>query len=293
MRFLDPATLQQIGSLPLRARAVVDGALAGLHRAPHHGSSIEFAEHKVYTPGDEIKHVDWKAFGKFDKYYVKRFESENELRGLLCVDTSGSMGYRGTRAQVTKLEYASTLAASLAWLLLAQRDKAGLVAFGERVRAYVPARATSAHLHELCGALEAQIAEGPTGVAAALDHVAEAAGRRALVVLLSDLFEDPALLARRLALLRARRHEVVVFQVLDPDEVSFPFEGLTFFEAMEGPDRRLLVDARAARATYLRELARHLARCAEACAEARVSHRVVTTDEPPGRVLVAFLGARA
>src|SRR4051794_19895596 len=151
-QYLDPVTLARLKNLELRARMVVEGALTGLHRSPHHGSSVEFAEHKEYTAGDEIKHIDWKAYGKFDKYYVKRFEEETELRAYLLCDSSGSMGYGGA-AGMSKLDYARTLASSLAYLLLRQQDQVGMVAFADRMRAFVPPRARSGHMANLLESL--------------------------------------------------------------------------------------------------------------------------------------------
>src|SRR5204863_9603633 len=147
MKYLDPTALSRLGTLTLKARTVVEGALSGLHKSPHHGASVEFAEHKEYSAGDEIKHIDWKAYGKFDKYYVKRFEEETELRAYLLIDTSASMGYRG--GGVSKLDYARYLAAGLAYLLLRQQDQVGMVAFGEKLKGYLPPRSRGGHLADL------------------------------------------------------------------------------------------------------------------------------------------------
>jgi uncharacterized protein (DUF58 family) len=294
MQFLDPVVLSKVGSLPLKARTIVEGALAGLHRSPHHGSSVEFAEHKEYSPGDELKHIDWKAYGKFDRFYVKRFEEETELTAWLVVDASGSMAYQG--AGLAKLEYAAYLGAALAYLLIRQQDRVGLLGFGGAGAPFVPPRARSTHLHDLHGQLEALLArggQGETGLAGALDRVAELARRRrSLVIVLSDMFDhSPAvpLLLRRLA---AQRHDVTVFQLLDKDEIDLPFEGLTQFESMED-DRRLLVDARSVRDEYLRALGDFLARTRTACAQARIEHHLVPTVQPLERTLLDFLSARA
>src|SRR4051794_5958936 len=170
-QYLDPVTLARLKNLELRARSVVEGALSGMHRSPHHGSSVEFAEHKEYSAGDEIKHIDWKAFGKFDKYYVKRYEEETELRAYLLCDSSGSMGY-GSGA-MSKLEYARTLSSSLAYLLLRQQDQVGLVAFADRLRAFVPPRARGGHMATLLEALGSVKAEGTTDLVRALAYLSE------------------------------------------------------------------------------------------------------------------------
>src|SRR2546421_12086907 len=235
---LDPVALAKLQNLELRARTVVEGALAGLHRSPHHGSSVEFAEHKEYSAGDEIKHIDWKAYGKFDKYYVKRFEEETELRAYLLLDCSASMGYAGAGA-VSKLEYARMLAASLAYLLLKQQDQVGMVAFGERLRGYLLPRARSGHLNDLLTALDGVEAQGRTDLPRALAYLSEVVQRRALVVLFSDLLGTGDEVRHLLRGLRARKHDVVVFHLLDKDELTLPFEGTTIFESMED-DQKLL-----------------------------------------------------
>jgi uncharacterized protein (DUF58 family) len=297
VQFLDPVALSKVGSLPLKARTIVEGALAGLHRSPHHGSSVEFAEHKEYSPGDEIKHIDWKAYGKFDRFYVKRFEEETELTAYLVVDASGSMAYKG--AGLAKLEYAAYMAAALAYLLIRQQDRVGLYAFGgdgDGAALHVPPRARSTHLHDLHAQLEGLLARGgagPTALAAALDRVAELSRRRrSLVIVLSDMFDaspDVPLLLKRLS---AQRHDVTVFQLLDRDEIELPFEGLTLFESMED-ERRLLADPRAIRDDYLKELKAFLERVRRACDEGRVEHHLVPTLQPLERTLLDFLAARA
>ena len=230
-QLLDPLALARLHNLELRARTVVEGALAGLHRSPHHGSSVEFAEHKEYAPGDEIKHIDWKAYGKFDKFYVKRFEEETELRAYLVLDSSASMDYRG--GGVSKLEYARMLAASLAYLLLRQQDQVGMVAFGEKLRGYVAPRARSGHLSDLLTALDGVVAQGRTDLGRAIAYVSEVAPRRALLVFFSDLLGGDERLRALLRGLRARRHDVVVFHLLDKDELELPFEGTKTWQLID------------------------------------------------------------
>jgi uncharacterized protein (DUF58 family) len=294
VRFLDPKALAKIGNLSLKARTVVEGALSGMHRSPHHGSSVEFAEHKEYTPGDELKHLDWKAYGKFDRYYVKRFEEETELTAYLLLDRSGSMGYVGKG--ISKLEYAAYLLGSLAYLLIRQQDRVGLVAFGGKELTYVPPRARSNHLPDLLGTIDAIVADGARGdgsVSKALARVSELAGRRrSLVVVASDLFDPSPEVPKLLKRLRAQRHDVAVLQLLDRDELELPFEGVTLFESLED-DRRLLADPRAIRTAYLRELEDFLARLRATCTEGDVEHALVPTDQPVEQTLIDFLAARA
>ncbi|HKA87972.1 MAG TPA: DUF58 domain-containing protein [Haliangiales bacterium] len=293
MKFLDPVALAKLGTMQLKARTVVEGALSGLHRSPHHGSSIEFAEHKEYSPGDEIRHIDWKAYGKFDRYYVKRFEQETELSAYLLLDSSGSMAYRG--AGVSKLEYAAYLAAALTYLMIRQQDRVGLLAFGGDDLRYLPPRAHANHLHDLLMSLEKVAAEGGRGttlVAPALDRVAELARRRrSLVIVLSDLFDPSQEVVNLLRRLRVMRHDVAVLHVVDDHELELPFEGVTLFESLED-DRRLIADPRAIRSAYLRELDDFLTRLRKGLGEGDVEYQLVRTSQPVERALLDFLVPR-
>lgn len=305
--FLDAAALERLSDLHLRARLVVDGALAGLHRSPHHGASVEFAEHKEYSPGDEVRHIDWKAFGKFDKYYVKRFEEETELRGYLVLDCSASMGYTG--AGVSKLRYAAQLAAALGYLLVRQQDQAGMLAFAEGLRHYLPPRGRPSHLGDLLSALRGLEPEGRTDLGRAVDYLSEVARRRAMVVVFSDLFDsEPATggeargdgagsgsAMKLLRGLRARRHDVVLFHVLDGDELHLPeerFAGLTRFVGLEDSSE-IVADPRAVRQRYLEAVAAFVADCRRSAAEGDVEYHLVDTARPPAEVLLGFLRGRA
>ena len=286
MTLLDPALLSRIAGLEVRARTIVEGAIAGRHRSPHHGSSVEFAEHKEYSPGDDIKHIDWKALGKFDRYYVKRFEEEAELRALLLFDTSGSMSYAGRGA--SKLDYARELAAALAYLLLQQQDLVGLLAFGQATDKYIPPRSRGTHLRELLLALEAARAQGPTRLDAALDQVSELARRRSLLVVLSDLLDVPDRAATLLRSLRARRHDVVVLHVLDPDELDFPFDEPLWLKSPED-ERRLLVEPARARKHYLEAVERFTSGWRHRLREGDVDYHLVRTDRPHSEILLELL----
>ena len=291
---LDPASVARLGDLKLRARTIVEGALAGLHRSPHHGASVEFAEHKEYSPGDEIRHIDWKAYGKFDKYYVKRYEEETELRGYLVVDCSASMGYAGTASdgKISKLTYATWLAASLSYLLLRQQDQAGLIAFSDEPRAYIPPRGRSGHLVDLASTLESLRASGKTDLARCVSYVSDVARRRALILVFTDLLETGYEAVRLLRGLRARRHDVALFHVLDGDELRLPFEEPTVFEGMEDA-RELLADPRTVRRDYLAAIQEFLDGVRRGCAEGDVSYHLVDTSRPPSEVLLGFLRDRA
>jgi uncharacterized protein (DUF58 family) len=288
---LDPADIARLGSMSVRARVIVEGAFAGMHQNPHAGSSIEFSEHKEYAPGDDIRRIDWKAVGRVDRYYIKRFEDETEMRTFLLVDSSASMGYG--RKGVTKLAYASYVAAALAYLLAQQGDPAGLMLFDEKTRQYLPPRTRGGHIRDLLVALEAAYPAGRTEPARALAEIGEIADRRSLIVLFSDLLDAPADLGNRLRQIRSRGNDVVLFHVMDPDEVELPFDDVTDFEGIEPEDgRRLLVDPRDLAASFARESAALRERWRQACLEARVEYRFTTTAAPPAEVLRAFLFAR-
>jgi uncharacterized protein (DUF58 family) len=288
---LDPADIARLESMSVRARVIVEGAFAGLHQNPHAGASIEFAEHKEYAPGDDIRRIDWKAVGRVDRYYIKRFEDETEMRTFLLVDASASMGYG--RKPPNKLAYASYLAAALAYLLAQQGDPAGLLVFDERTRQILPPRTRGGHIRDLLVALEALYPAGRTEPGRALAQVGEMAERRSFIVLFTDLLDAPADLADRLRQVRSRGNDVVLFQVLDRDEVELPFEELTEFEGLEPEDgRRLLVDPRDLAASFRRESAALRERWRQICLEARVEYRFATTADPPAEVLRAFLFAR-
>ena len=292
---LDPAQLARLASLPIKARVIVEGALSGLHRAAVHGASVEFAEHKEYSPGDELRHVDWKAYAKLDRYYVKQFEQESQLTVYLVLDASASMAFAG--GGIAKIEYAGMALAALAYLVIQQQDKVGLLACGDKtLDTLVPPRARTTHLHDLMSVLESLIARGATGdesPAAALSRIAELTRRRrALIVLASDLFDADDRTLQLLAQLRAQRHDVSVLHILDPHERSFPYDGLTQFEALESASK-LLVNPAAIRQDYLARMDAFLARARSTLTTAGVDYHLVQTDQPLERTLLELLVARS
>jgi uncharacterized protein (DUF58 family) len=292
---LDPIQLQRLGSLPIKARVIVEGALSGMHRASVHGSSVEFAEHKEYSQGDELRHVDWKAYGKLDRYYVKQFEQESQLTVYLVLDASASMKFAG--GGLAKLEYAGLALAALAYLVIQQQDKVGLVACGDRaIETMVPPRARSNHLHDLLGVLDGIMQKGGAGdesPAEALGRIAELSRRRrSLIVLASDLFDPEDETIRALATLRAQKHDVSVLHVLDPHERTFPYEGLTEFHALES-SAKLLANPSAIRKDYLERMNTFVAKCHGALANAGVDYHEVLTDKPLEETLLELLVSRA
>jgi uncharacterized protein (DUF58 family) len=288
---LDPALLARLGTLRLRVRTITEGVLTGLHKSPHHGQSVEFAEHKEYAPGDELRLIDWKAYAKFDKYYVKQYEQETNLRAYLVVDASGSMGYRGDPARLTKLEYASAMAASLAYLLIRQQDAAGLVVVEGRVRSALQPRATAGHLGPVLEALEGCPAQGTTQLGAAIDWVIEHAPRRSSVLVFSDLMDADDAVLKHLAQLGRRKHEVTLFHLLDPAELEFPFQDPTLFLSMED-GRQVEAHGRDIRRGYLEVFGRWLEQVRRTALEADVDYTLCRTDRPLDAVLLPFLARR-
>jgi uncharacterized protein (DUF58 family) len=221
-KYLDPAVISRLRGMDIKARLVVEGFVSGLHRGPYKGFSVEFAEHRQYMPGDPIRYIDWKVYGKTDRFYIKEYEEETNLRAYIIVDASGSMGYSSNG--ITKLEYGCYLAASLAYLMLKQQDSVGLLTFDTKPRKYIPPRSVRRHLHILLKELANLEAAAETDLGTSLHELAQRVKRRGLIILISDLLDQEDRVIRGLKLFRHRKHEVIVFHVLDPYEVTFPFE---------------------------------------------------------------------
>ena len=290
-KYLDPEALSRLKNLSLAARRVVEGFFAGHHRSPLKGFSIEFAEHREYTPGVDPRHLDWRVFGRRDKLYVKQYEEETSLRCYLLLDKSASMGYRSHLGKMTKLEYASYLAASLAYLMTFQHDAVGLMTCDNKVRDRVPARQGSGHLQVLMRKLEQTQPGGETSLAVNFHELAETIKRRALIVVLSDLFDDPHKVVEALKHFRHKRSEVIVVQVLDPAEIEFPFDDVTRIEDMENA-REVVSDPQAFQKAYLEEFARFLDVIRAGCSTAQIDFVMARTDEPFERFLGNYLTRR-
>lgn len=230
-RYLDPAVISRLKSMDIKARLVVEGFVPGLHRGPYKGFSVEFSEHRQYMPGDPIRYIDWKVFGRSDRFYVKEFEEETNLRAYLILDASGSMGY--SSHGLTKLEYGCYLAAALTYLMLKQQDSVGLLTFDTMPRKYIPPRSMRKHLNVILKELSKLSAGNETDLGVSLRHLAEIIKRRGLIILISDLLDDQERVLKGLKLFRHRKHEVIVFHVLDPYEVSFPFEHEVILKDLE------------------------------------------------------------
>jgi uncharacterized protein (DUF58 family) len=291
LRFLDPAVIARLGTMELKARTVVEGFLSGLHRSPYKGFSVEFAEYRQYMPGDDLSTLDWKVYARSDRHYVKKFEEETNLECHLLLDVSASMAYRGA-APMSKLEYGSVLAASLAFLMNRQRDATGLIAFDERIAFRLPAGSRSGHLHALLLALERLQPGTRSDVGRPLHQLAEALLKRSLVVLISDLLDDPAPVIKGLRHLKFRGTDVVVFQVLDPNELTFPFHGASRFKDLESSDE-VTADPESVRTAYLRELASLTLRYDRELRGAGIDYVQLDTSQSLDFALLAYLAARA
>lgn len=275
----------------MRARHIVEGYLSGLHRSPYHGFSIEFAEHREYAPGDDLRYLDWKVLGRTDKYYLKQYEDETNLICYLVLDVSESMRYRGPDSPLSKLEYAQCLAAALAWLVLQQQDAVGLVTFDEEIRADVRPSSSAAHLRPLLQVMEAAEPRAKTATGPIFHELAERFRKRGVVLILSDLFDDVAAMLAGLKHFRHRRHDVILLHVLDAAELDFPFRSPTLFRGLE-QQADVLADPRSLRKAYLRELAAYQQDLQRGCRSQGMDYQLVRTDQPLDAVLSAYLSQR-
>ena len=290
LRFLDPAVIARLGTLELKARTVVEGFLSGLHRSPFKGFSVEFAEYRQYLPGDDLSSIDWKVYARSDRYYVKKFEEETNLDCHLLLDVSASMGY-GSRG-VTKMQYGSMLAASLAYLMNRQRDAVGLTAFDEKIVSMLPPSARAGHLRSLLVTLDRLALGSKTDVSKPLHLLADGIVRRGMVVVISDLLDEPERVVDGLRHFRFRGTDVIVFHLLDPDELTFPFERTARFRDMEMGDELMAVPS-VVRADYLAELGRMIDTYKRDLGSAGIDYRLIDTSEPLEFALMSYLSGRS
>lgn len=285
-RFVDPAVLARVGNLEFVARSVVDGVVNGLHRSPLFGTSVDFAEHRGYVAGDDLRRLDWKVFGRTDKFYVKEFEADSNAAFTVLLDVSASMAF-GER--LSKLDYARTLAACLLYLVHQQRDRVGLATFDTEVRSYVPA--ASRHLNTILHTLDRVVAERPGAFEAPVTRLAQQLTRRGIVVVISDLYADPDDVFRALAPLRFRGHDVLLFHVLDRAELEFPYESPSTFEDLEDGEQ-VAVSPDALRSGYLALMQGHLDALATRARGQQIDYLQLATDQPLDHALYHFLSAR-
>ena len=290
-KYLDPQTLAKLRGLELRANRIVEGYVSGLHRSPFHGFSIEFAEHREYSPGDDLRYLDWKVFGRTDKFYLKQFEEETNLICYMLLDTSESMEYQSELAPLSKLEYAKCVAASLAHMILRQQDNVGLVTFDKEIRANIRPSSNPSHLKQLIRVMEEASGERKTSTGPIFHDLAERFKKRGIVLIFSDLFDDVASMLTGLKHFRHRRHDVVVFHTLDPAELDFPFQQTTMFKGLEQLPQ-VVTDPRSLRKAYLREFESFLRAVQSGCRSQNIQYVRLRTDESLDGVLSNFLIAR-
>lgn len=289
-RFLHPEAIKRIARLDLRARHIVEGFLSGMHRSPYFGQSVEFRQHREYVPGDDLRHVDWKVWARQDRLYVKQFEEDTNLRCLLMLDVSNSMQYGN--GPLNKYEYASTVAATLAHWILKQQDAVGMIAFDAAARMRVPISSRRNQLQTIVEGMNVSTPRDKTDLAALLRRVAEDYPKRGMVILVSDMFGDVESTLRGLRWLRQRGHDVMVFQILDDEELDFPFTGPTRFEGLESDDF-LNCNPRALRDAYLAALQEFLDRLRRECAKQVIDYSVIRTSQPLDAALAEYLSHRA
>ena len=290
LKYLQPAVVAQLANMELRARFVVEGFITGLHKSPYHGFSVEFTEHRPYMPGDEIKHIDWKAYGKTDRFYIKQFEEETNLKSYLILDASRSMEY-ASKGNLKKFEYASYVAAALSFLMIEQRDAVGLTVFDEGIRVSLPPRATRSYLREILKELESARPANKTGTSKSLHRIAEQIKRRGLVIVLSDLFDSPESVMTALKHFRHKGHEVVVMQILDPLERSFAFERDAIFKDLETHEEVMTQPWHIQKA-YQQSMQEFLGYYQRQCRDNNIDYVLLDTSTPFDKALFEYLNKR-
>jgi uncharacterized protein (DUF58 family) len=289
-QYLEPHVVSKLANMELRARLVVEGFITGLHKSPYHGFSVEFAEHRQYMPGDEIKHVDWKIYGKTDRYYIKQYEEETNLKSYIVLDASRSMAY-ASKGNLPKIQYASFLVAALSYMMIKQQDAVGLAVYDERVNTYLPPHATKGYLRQILIALEKVNASHKTGGGRSLHQIADRIKRRGLVVVVSDLLDNPDEIIAALKHFRHKKNEVIVMHVLDPLERSFAFDTDAEFKDME-TDEHLMTQPWQIRKSYQQTMAAFLERFKRECRENYVDYVLLDTATPYDVALFQYLHKR-
>ncbi len=288
-QFLNPEVISRLKSMEMKARLVVEGFITGLHKSPYHGFSVEFAEHRQYMPGDPIRNIDWKVFAKSDRYFVKEFEEETNLKSYILLDVSKSMSYSSTK--VSKFTYAAQLASALAFLMLKQRDAVGLVVFDQKIRTYIPPKSATVHMHALLTTLAGAEPANITNTGIALHEMADRIKRRGLIIVLSDLFDDPSKVLAGLRHFRHRKHEVLVFHILDPSERTFDFPAEAIFKDMETGEEISTLPWQI-KAEYQRSVGAHMERFRRECRDAFIDYIPIDTSVPYDYALFSYLSKR-
>lgn len=287
--YLHPEAIRRIHSMELRARNIVEGFLSGMHRSPYFGQSVEFVQHRQYAPGDDLRHIDWKVYGRQDRLYIKQYEEDTNLRCTLLVDASKSMQYG--RGALNKFDYGATIAACLAYLTLRQQDSVGLSVFDEKIRTKLPWRSNRTHLQSIFKALQQVAPKDKTNLTGVFREINDTYPKRSLMILITDFLGAEQDALKGLAQLRKAGHDILVFHVLDDDELDFPFNDPTRFEGMESMDN-LTCNPRALREGYMEALQRFLDRIRHACASYQVDYQLIRTSKHIDATLTAYLSAR-
>ena len=291
-KYLDPMVLAKISGLELRARLIVEGFFSGIHHSPQRGLSVEFADHRAYTQGDDLRHIDWKVFGKTDKYFIKEYEQETNLNLMLVVDCSESMSYRSGNEGMTKHEYATSVAAAVAYLTLQQQDSVGLTLFDEHLTHFLRPSNNTHHWKTLVHELAGKTGPAKTSIGRVLTELSERLNHRLLIILISDLFDVPEAILKGLKHLRYRRHEVIVWNLWDPAELTLPFSGPTMFDGLESTGR-LLTDPRSLRVRYVEEVERFQSQLRTGCGHMLIDYTVFSTAMALDVALSGYLATRA
>ena len=286
LKYLQPEVVSRLSRLDLVARLVVEGFITGLHRSPYHGFSVEFSEYRPYMPGDSLKHIDWKVLGRTERYYVKQFEEETNLRTTILLDSSGSMGY--SSGPVTKLQYATYMAAALAFMMIHQRDAVGLVTYAERILSYLPPRSVKSYLHVLLKNMSTLKNGGETCISETFHDLAERIKRRGLIIIFSDLMDNPETVLQALKHFRHKKHEVLVFHVLDPMERTFDFKRDALFIDMETGEK-IQTQPWHIRSDYRKLVTAFLEKYKRECRQHRIDYIAVDTSQSFDRVLFHYL----
>src|ERR1700730_10331216 len=289
-RYLDPLTLAKVRSLELKARLIVEGYLSGMHKSPYHGFSVEFAQHREYVPGDDIKHVDWKVYGRTGKFFLKQYEEETNLICWILLDVSESMHY-GSKAGMTKYDYASMAAAALAYLVLHQADSVGFVTFDSQIRTFMKPSSQPSHLKEIINHMNQGAGREKSHMAPLFHDLAERVNRRALIFLLSDMFDEVPEILAGFKHLRHKRHEVILWHILDGAELTFPFQEATLFRGLEQYPE-LLTDPRSLRAGYLAQVGTFLRELQRGCRDQNIDYIQLPTDMHLSVALSSYLARR-
>jgi uncharacterized protein (DUF58 family) len=289
-RYLDPLTLAKVRSLELKARLVVEGYLSGMHKSPYHGFSVEFAQHREYVPGDDIKHIDWKVYGRTGKFFLKQYEEETNLICWILLDISESMHY-GSREEITKYDYACTAAAALAYLVLHQADSVGFVTFDSQVRTFMKPTSQPSHLKEMVKCMNQGAGREKSAMAAMFHDLAERVNRRGLIFILSDMFDEVPDILAGFKHLRHKRHEVILWHILDEAELTFPFQEATLFRGLEQYPE-LLTDPRSLRVSYLEQVGAFVKELERGCRDQNIDYVQLRTDTPLNVALSSYLAHR-